>query len=86
MRNELERDKRQSSPRTSLDVFSVTFHKIIRHCIYVIEYLVSSVHYGISVGGRIEFFVGTPRELEAKQNKKNKSGGFSTFEWDSAGA
>src|SRR5258708_7625449 len=30
---------RRSSPRTSLDVFSVTFHTIIRHCIYVIGYL-----------------------------------------------
>ena len=30
---------RDSPPlRTSLDVFSVTLHKIIRHCIYVIEY------------------------------------------------
>jgi len=31
----------QSSPRINLDVFSVTFHKIIRHCIYVIEYKLS---------------------------------------------
>jgi hypothetical protein len=30
---------RDSLPlRTSLDVFSVTLYKIIRHCIYVIEY------------------------------------------------
>ena len=38
MRNGLERDKGQSSLRTSLDVFSATFYNIIRHCIYVIEY------------------------------------------------
>jgi cell filamentation protein len=31
---------RDSPPlRTSLDAFSVTFYKMIRHCIYVIEYL-----------------------------------------------
>jgi hypothetical protein len=31
---------------------------------------------GISVGGKIEFFVGTRQEFEAEQNKKNKSGRF----------
>lgn len=30
---------------------------------------------GISVGGKIEFFVGTQKEFEAEQQKKNKSGG-----------
>lgn len=30
---------------------------------------------GISVGGKIEFFVGTQKDFEAEQNKKNKSGG-----------
>ncbi len=29
---------------------------------------------GISVGGKIEFFVGTQKEFEAEQQKKNKSG------------
>lgn len=31
---------------------------------------------GISVGGKIEFFVGTQKQFEAEQNKKNKSGSF----------
>jgi hypothetical protein len=35
---------------------------------------------GISVGGKIEFFVGTQKEFEAEQNKKNKSGGFLKLE------
>jgi hypothetical protein len=29
----------------------------------------------ISVGGKIEFFVGTQKQFEAEQDKKNKSGG-----------
>jgi hypothetical protein len=37
---------------------------------------------GISVGGKIEFFVGTQEQFEAEQNKKNKSGGFPTAESD----
>lgn len=41
---------------------------------------------GISVGGKIEFFVGTQQEFEAEQNRKNKSGGFLTLEWNSAPA
>jgi len=35
---------------------------------------------GISVGGKIEFFVGTQKQFEAEQNKKNKSGTFSRLE------
>jgi len=31
---------------------------------------------GISTGGKIEFFVGSKKDFEAEQNKKNKSGGF----------
>jgi hypothetical protein len=33
---------------------------------------------GISVGGKIEFFVGTQKDYEAEQGRKNHSGGFST--------
>ncbi len=33
---------------------------------------------GISVGGKIEFFVGTEKEYEAEQSRRNRSGGFST--------
>ena len=33
---------------------------------------------GIPVSGKIEFFVGTRKEYEAEQGKKNHSGGFST--------
>jgi len=35
---------------------------------------------GISIGGKIEFFVGTQKEFEAEQNKKNKSWGTPTLE------
>jgi len=35
---------------------------------------------GISVGGKIEFFVGTQKDFEAEQNKKNHSGKFSGAE------
>ena len=31
---------------------------------------------GIAIGGKIEFFVGTQKEFEAEQNKKNKSDEF----------
>ena len=33
---------------------------------------------GIPISGKIEFFVGSRREYEAEQNKKNHSGGVST--------
>lgn len=32
---------------------------------------------GIPVGGKIEFFVGTKKDFEAEQGKRNHSGGFS---------
>jgi hypothetical protein len=35
---------------------------------------------GISIGGKIEFFVGTEKEFEAEQQKKNHSGGLLTSE------
>jgi hypothetical protein len=31
---------------------------------------------GIATGGKIEFFVGTRKEYDAEQGKKNRSGGF----------
>jgi hypothetical protein len=33
---------------------------------------------GISVGGKIEFFVGTRKEYEAEESKKNHSGATGT--------
>jgi hypothetical protein len=33
---------------------------------------------GIPVGGKIEFFVGTRKEYDAEQNRKNHSEGVST--------
>jgi hypothetical protein len=33
---------------------------------------------GIPTGGKIEFFVGTRKDYEAEQGKRNHSGGFST--------
>lgn len=41
---------------------------------------------GISVGGKIEFFVGTQKQFEAEQNKKNKSGGSLADDLASIGA
>ena len=41
---------------------------------------------GIAIGGQIEFFVGTQKDFEAEQNKKNKSGGFLNTEPRSARA
>lgn len=35
---------------------------------------------GISVGGKIEFFVGTQQEFEAEQKKKNNSGRYSSMD------
>ena len=32
---------------------------------------------GIPIGGKIEFFVGTRKEYDAEENKKNHSGGAS---------
>jgi len=34
---------------------------------------------GIPIGGKIEFFVGTKKDYEAEQGKKNHSEGFSTL-------
>jgi hypothetical protein len=41
---------------------------------------------GIAIGGKIEFFVGTQKDFEAEQKKKNKSGGFFKAESVLAGA
>jgi hypothetical protein len=35
---------------------------------------------GIAIGGRIEFFVGTQKEFDAEQQKKNKSDGIFNIE------
>jgi len=35
---------------------------------------------GVSVGGKIEFFVSTQKKFEADQQKKNNSGRFSALE------
>jgi hypothetical protein len=35
---------------------------------------------GISTGGKVQFFVGTQKDFEAEQNKRNKSGAFPGFE------
>jgi hypothetical protein len=41
---------------------------------------------GISIGGKIEFFVGTQKGFDAEQQKKNKSGGFFNLEASFAAA
>jgi len=41
---------------------------------------------GISTGGKVQFFVGTQKDFEAEQNKRNKSGAFPGFEPVTSGA
>jgi len=41
---------------------------------------------GISTGGKVQFFVGTEKDFEAEQNKRNKSGAFPGLESAISGA
>jgi hypothetical protein len=61
---------------TFLEKPTVTFKKGSDGRIWGFSQSVFTTGDGISVGGKIEFFVGTRQEFEAEQNKKNKSGRF----------
>jgi len=71
---------------TLLDHPHVTFKNGSSGQVWGYSQKIFSTGDGISTGGKIEFFVGTQKEFEAEQNKKNKSGSFLTFEWSSAEA
>jgi hypothetical protein len=60
---------------TILDAPHVTFKNSSDGQIWGYSERIFSTGDGISTGGKIEFFVGTRKDFEAEQNKKNKSGG-----------
>jgi hypothetical protein len=55
-----------------------TFRSSTEGAVWGYSHSVFSTGDGIPVGGKIEFFVGTKKEYEAEQGKKNHSGGFSS--------
>jgi len=65
---------------TFLDKPKIIFRNSSNGSIWGFSQSVFTTGDGISVGGKIEFFVGSQKEFEAEQQKKNKSGGFSTGE------
>ena len=71
---------------TLLENPHVTFRNSSNGQIWGYSQKIFSTGDGISTGGKIEFFIGTQKEFEAEQNKKNKSGGFFTNEWNAVGA
>ncbi len=71
---------------TLLDKPQVTFKNSSDGQVWGYSQRVFTTGDGISVGGKIEFFVGTQKDFEAEQNKKNKSGGFFKIESAFAGA
>lgn len=54
-----------------------TFRNASEGAVWGYSHSVSTTGDGIPVGGKIEFFVGTRKEYEAEQGKKNHSGSFS---------
>jgi hypothetical protein len=64
-----------------------TFRNSSEGAVWGYAHSVSTTGDGIPVGGKIEFFVGTKKEYEAEQGRKNHSGRFSTpVEWIASGA
>jgi hypothetical protein len=61
---------------TLLDRPNVTFRNRGQGRVWGYSQRVFTTGDGIPNGGQIEFFVGTQKEFEAEQNRKNKSGGF----------
>lgn len=62
---------------TFLDSPKITFQNGSDGSIWGFSQSVFTTGDGISVGGKIEFFVGTQKDFDAEQKKKNKSGTFS---------
>ena len=71
---------------TLLDHPKVTFRNRSQGRIWGYSQKVFTTGDGIAIGGQIEFFVGTQKEFEAEQNKKNKSDGPLQLKPLSAGA
>lgn len=61
---------------TLLNNARVTFRNSSDGQIWGLSQRVFNTGDGIAVGGKIEFFVGTQKDFDAEQQKKNKSGGF----------
>jgi hypothetical protein len=55
-----------------------TFQNASEGAVWGYSHSVSNTGDGIPVGGRIEFFVGTRKEYEAEQGKKNHTGALSS--------
>jgi len=54
----------------------VSFQNSSDGAVWGYSHSVYSTGDGIAVGGRIEFFVGTKKDFDAQENKKNHSGDF----------
>ena len=63
---------------TLLTTARPTFKNFGEGAVWGYSHLVFTTGDGIPTGGKIEFFVGTRKDYEAEQGKKNHSGGFST--------
>jgi len=61
---------------TMLNNAKVTFKNSSDGQVWGLSQRTFSTGDGISIGGKIEFFVGTQKDFDAEQQKKNKSGGF----------
>ena len=70
----LRGDKAQTS--TMLNHARVTFKNASDGQVWGLSQRTFNTGDGISVGGKIEFFVGTQKDFDAEQQKKNKSDGF----------
>jgi hypothetical protein len=66
---------------TLLDKPNVTFKNATNGQIWGYSHRLFTTGDGISTGAKIEFFVGTQKDFDAEQNKKNKSGGFFKSDW-----
>ena len=71
---------------TVLERPKVTFRNAGQGSIWGFSQSMFTTGDGISVGGKIEFFVGTQKDFEAEQNKKNHSGKFLAPEFLTSGA
>jgi hypothetical protein len=70
---------------TLLEIPKVTFKNDSEGSVWGYSHSVFTTGDGISVGGTIEFFVGTKTQYDAEQNRKNHSGALSTpLEFDFA--
>ncbi len=56
----------------------VSFRNLSDGAVWGYSHSLVSTGDGISVGGKIEFFVGTKQDFDAQENKKNHSGSFAS--------